>query len=249
MSPIGKPKIALVTGSARRLGAAIAERLHQAGLNVIIHYNTSEQEAINLVNTFNRQRVNSALAIQADLTRINTIAPLVKEAVQAWGGLDLLINNASRFYATPVGSTTEAQWDDLMASNLKAPFFLCQEAAPYLSQHQGAIVNITDIHSERPLKNYTSYCIAKAGLTLLTKALARELAPNVRVNAVAPGSILWPEHDNELSPAQQQEILSRITLQRQGSLEDIAEAVLFLGLKGNYTTGEILHVDGGRLLK
>lgn len=237
-------KTVLLTGGARRVGAHVCRRLHEAGMNVALHYRRSEQEACALVAELNRRRPDSARAFQADLLRLDDIERLAREAAAAFGGLDALVNNASSFYPTPVGRATEAHWDDLVGSNLKAPFFLAQAAAPHLARARGAIVNIVDIHAERPLKSYPIYSAAKAGLVALTKSLARELGPEVRVNAIAPGTILWPEH--ALDDTVKREILARTPLKREGAPEDIARAVLFLVRDATYVTGQVLAVDGGR---
>ncbi len=239
-------KSVLITGAARRLGSVIARTLHTSGYNVIVHYRRSADAARSLCEDLNRTRADSARIIQGDLAHIARLDQLVIEAAMSWGGLDALINNASAFYPTPLGATTEQQWDDLIASNLKAPFFLAQAAAPWLRTRAGSIVNIVDIHAERPLKGFPVYSISKAGLAALTGALAKELAPHVRVNGVSPGAILWPERG--LSEARKAEILERIPLQRAGQPEDIARAALFLLRDAPYVTGQVLSVDGGRSL-
>jgi pteridine reductase len=242
-------KTALITGAARRVGRAIAYRLHEADFNIVVHYRTSLSAAQDLVARLNQIRGHSAIAVAADLAATEQLTRLVETAHVEWGRLDLVVNNASSFYPTPLGSLTENVWDDLLASNLKGAFFIAQAAIPYLQKHQGNIINITDTHASRPLKGYPIYCIAKAGLEMLTKTLARELAPRIRVNAIAPGAILWPENASKLSPAQQQAILAAIPLGRQGELKEIADAVLFIAESARYMTGEILHLDGGRGLK
>jgi pteridine reductase len=239
-------KVALVTGAARRIGATIACALHAQGMNVILHYRSSAREADTLAQQLNRTRASSAALIQADLQRIDTLPAVVTQAVSIWGRLDALVNNASSFCPTPVGTITLEQWDALIDSNLKAPLFLSQAAAPALAECGGCIVNITDIHAERPLKGFCVYSVAKAGLVMLTKSLARELGPRVRVNAVSPGAILWPER--ELDETGKQEIIARTALKRQGTPDDIARAVLFLLRDGTYISGQILAVDGGRSL-
>ncbi|MEE4376241.1 MAG: pteridine reductase [Candidatus Competibacteraceae bacterium] len=239
-------KTVLITGGAQRIGAVIARTLHQAGMNIALHYRSSQQAAETLSAELNAQRPDSVLLLQADLQDAGHLAALVEQAATRWHGLDLLVNNASSFYPTPLGSATEAQWDDLFASNLKAPFFLAQAAAPYLHKQQGNIINMADIHAQRPMRQHTIYCAAKAGLVMLTQSLARELAPSVRVNAIAPGAILWPEH--EANNTTQATILSRIALQRAGNPEDIAQTVLFLIRDGGYITGQVIAVDGGRTL-
>ncbi len=239
-------KVALITGAAHRIGACVARRLHAAGANIVIHYRTSREAAQALQKELNEQRPESVVLVQADLMGAEKLATLVKQAYAAWDRLDVLINNASTFYATQVGSVEERHWDDLMGTNLKAPFFLAQAAAPLLAKRGGCIVNIVDIHADRPLKEYPVYSIAKAGLVMLTKALAGELGPKVRVNAVAPGAILWPEAG--LDEVTKQRIISRTFLKRQGSPEDIAKAVLFLVRDAGYMSGQVLTVDGGRSL-
>jgi pteridine reductase len=239
-------KTVLITGGARRIGAVIARALHQAGMNIALHYRSSRQAAETLSAELNAQRPDSILLLQADLQDAGSLTALVEQAAARWHGLDLLVNNASSFYPTPLESATEAQWDEVLASNLKAPFFLAQAAAPYLRKKQGTIVNMADIHAQHPLRQHTIYCVAKAGLVMLTQSLARELAPAVRVNAIAPGAILWPEHG--ASETTQANILSRIALQRAGTPEEIASTLLFLIRDGSYITGQIIAVDGGRTL-
>ncbi len=239
-------KVVLITGAAHRVGAAMARVLHAQGMNLVLHYRHSGEAAQGLQTELHAVRADSVALVQADLLDTVGLAALVDTALSTWQRLDVLVNNASSFYPTPVGSVTEAQWDDLMGSNLKAPFFLAQAAAPYLAQQQGCIVNIVDIHADRPLKTYPVYGIAKAGLVMLTKALARELGPEVRVNAVAPGAIVWPEHD--LDAVTKEYIISRTALKRQGVPHDIAQAVLFLIRDAGYISGHVLTVDGGRSL-
>ena len=237
-------QVVLVTGAARRIGAAIVTRLHENGADVAIHYRSSSQEADGLAARLNEQRSESAATFQADLLNLEQIPALV-EAVAKWRGrLDGLINNASTFYPTPVGSITEAHWEDLMGSNLKAPLFLSQAAAPELRKRNGAIVNIVDIHAQRPLRNHAVYGPAKAGLAMLTRSLAKDLAPEIRVNGVSPGAILWPE--DGMSAAAQQSILRQVPLQRPGEPDDIAGCVLYLLRDAGYVTGQIIAVDGGR---
>lgn len=236
-------RTALVTGAAKRLGAAIARELHAAGMNLLLHYNKSEQEAQALCQELNKQRSDSAAVAQADLANTQGLESLVKAALQ-WGGLHVLINNASSFRPTPLGSVVEDDWDELMASNLKAPFFLAQAAAVYLKKNHGSIVNMVDIHARRPLKDHAVYCAAKAGLAMLTLSLARELGPEIRVNGVAPGPVLWP--DAGLDAATKKSILEATALKRKGSPEDVAGAVLYLVRDAEYITGQIIAVDGGR---
>ena len=238
-------KVALVTGAARRVGAEIARELHRSGLNVVIHYRESAEAATVLRDELLAARPDSAGLIRADLLDTASLPGVIAQAQGLWGRLDALVNNASGFYPTPVGTIDEAQWDELIGSNLKAPLFLSQAAAPHLAERLGCIVNIVDIHAERPLKAYPVYCAAKAGLVMLTKSLARELAPAVRVNAVAPGAILWPEHASDEA---RRAIVARTALKRQGRPYDIARAVRFLVMEAEYITGEIITVDGGRSL-
>lgn len=237
-------KAALVTGASRRIGAEIVRGLHAAGYRVLLHYHRSEEAARQLAGALNAARPDSVLALRADLDDTAAKDELVRRAIDAWGHLDALVNNASTFYPTPLGTVTELQWDALLGSNLKAPFFLCQAAAPHLARRQGAIVNLIDIYAERPLKGYPTYSIAKAGLAALTRSLAVELAPDVRVNGVAPGAILWPEQAD--GGQTQADILARIPLARSGSPADIAGAVRFLLEEAPYITGQIIAVDGGR---
>ncbi|OFZ85493.1 MAG: pteridine reductase [Betaproteobacteria bacterium RBG_16_66_20] len=239
-------KTALVTGAARRIGAAIARRLHSAGANVVLHYRGAEAEAGRLEAELNAARAASALKVKADL--LAPIAPraLLGAALERFGRLDLLINNASTFYPTAVGSIEPGHWEELIGSNLRAALFLAQEAAPQLAKNCGAIVNIADIHAERPLKGYLVYSVAKAGLVALTRALALELAPEVRVNAIAPGAIAWPE-DGQFAPRERERIIAATPLARIGSPEEIARAVHFLAT-APFVTGQVLAVDGGRSL-
>jgi pteridine reductase len=239
-------KVVLITGAARRVGAVIARALHGRGVDLAIHYRSSDDEARALCDELSSLRAGSVELIRADLTDTGAPALVIGQAVERFGRLDGLVNNASSFYPTPLGEVSEAQWDDLFGTNLKAPFFLCQAAAPHLRAARGAVVNIVDIYAERPLKGFPLYSMAKAGLVMLTKSLARELGPEVRVNAVAPGAILWP--DEGTRPATQRQIIERTALKRQGSPSDIADAVRFLLLEAPYVTGQVLAVDGGRSL-
>lgn len=239
-------KTALVTGGGRRIGAAIVRALHDAGANVVIHCNRSRDDAEALADGLNALRAGSAAVEQANLLEDDAHASLVHRAQAHWGGLDVLVNNASTFYPTPMGSVHAAQWDDLMGSNLRAPFFLSQAAAPFLKQRQGVIINIVDVHAQRPMKGHPVYCAAKAGLAMLTLSLARELGPEVRVNGVAPGAVMWPE--NDISDAIKAEVLEATALKRAGAPEDVAGAVRYLALEAGYVTGQILSVDGGRSL-
>lgn len=238
-------KVVLITGGAKRVGAATCRRLHAAGAKLMLHYRDSAGEARLLQAELNHQRKDSVALIQADLLDLGKLHSLIDQTVQTFGKLDALINNASSFFPTPVGEITAESWDDLIGTNLRAPLFIAQAAAPALKKTQGAIVNITDIHAERPLKNYVVYTVAKAGLVGLTRSLARELAPEVRVNAVAPGPILWPD-DESFDELSRQRIISSTPLKREGTPEDIAKAVHFLLFEATYVTGETINVDGGR---
>jgi pteridine reductase len=238
-------KTVLITGGAKRVGAAICRRLHAAGANLMLHYRASAGEARLLQAELNHTRPNSVALIQADLLDLPKLPSVVEQTLQTYGHLDALVNNASTFFPTPIGEITEHAWNDLMGTNLQVPLFLAQAAAPALRKAQGAIVNLSDIHAERPLKNYVIYSIAKAGIAGLTRSLARELAPEVRVNAVAPGPILWPD-DESFDELSRQRIISHTPLKREGTPEDIARAVHFLLAEANYVTGETINVDGGR---
>lgn len=243
------PQVALITGSARRIGAEIARVLHQAGMNVVLHFHTSRAEAEALCGELNADRADSAVVLQADLMDIAGLSTVIATAAAIWGCLDILVNNASCFNRTPVGQVDESAWDALLTCNLKAPYFLAQAAIPYLSKNQGAIVNIADIHGERPMQDYSVYCISKAGLLMLTKALAKELGANVRVNAVSPGGgVAWPEGENAVSDEVMQTIIARTALKKVGAPSDVAKAVLFLIRDAGYVTGQVLVVDGGRSL-
>ena len=240
--------VILITGAARRVGAEIARTLHAAGAGVVLHYRGSDAEAEQLAQALNSIRPDSAIALAADLGESAALGALVEKAVKYFGRLDGLVNNASSFFPTPVGSIDDAAWQALVDSNLKGPLFLSQAAAPHLAKHGGAIVNITDIHTERPLKGYVVYSSAKAGLAAMTRALAIDLAPQVRVNAVAPGAILWPE-DGSFTAAERKAIVSHTPLQRMGSPEDIARTVKFLLFDAPFITGQIISVDGGRSIR
>jgi len=238
-------KIVLITGAARRIGANIAKTFHRAGYGVVVHYHQSHSEAEALVYSLNVVRENSAWAVKANLQSVAQIKCMVNEVAAKTGRLDVLVNNASTFYETPIENATEQQWDDLIGSNLKAPFFVCQAAFPALKETQGCIVNLVDIYAKQALPSYPIYSVAKAGLYALTESLAQELAPTVRVNGVSPGVILWPENQSiEASEA----IVNRIPLQRQGSPSDIADTVLFLAKDARYITGQVIAVDGGKSL-
>jgi pteridine reductase len=245
MSP-SAAKAILVTGAARRVGAATSRCLHAAGANVIIHCNRSRAEADALAHELNGLRPKSASVVQGDLLAYNALKGLIDHAASEFGRLDGLVNNASTFYATPIGGIDEDNWIDLIDSNLKAPLFLSQAAAPYLKKTLGGIVNIVDIHAERPLKDFVVYTVAKAGLAGLTRSLALELAPEVRVNGISPGAILWPDGGHDYPAAEQQRILAQTPLQRVGTPGDIAGAVKYLLLDAPYVSGQILAVDGGR---
>ncbi len=244
MNPDLQGQAALVTGAARRVGAVIARRLHAAGADVVLHYRGSEADAARLEAELNALRPGSARRVKADL--LAPIAPraLVEAALAQFRRLDILVNNASTFYPTAMGGIEATHWDELMGSNLRAPLFLAQEAAPHLAKRAGSIVNIVDIHAERPLKGYAVYSVAKAGLAALTRSLALELAPSVRVNAVAPGAIAWPE-DGQFEPAERARIVATTPLARIGEPEAIAQAVHFLAT-APFVTGQVLAVDGGR---
>ncbi|MEJ2361633.1 MAG: pteridine reductase [Gammaproteobacteria bacterium] len=238
-------KVVLITGAAHRIGATTARYLHAAGCNIILHYLSSRSPAQALQQELNAQRENSVVLVQADLLANNALNALVKEAHNAWQRLDVLVNNASTFYRTPIGSANDQHWNDLFGTNVKAPFFLAQAAAPFLRKHHGCIINMVDIHARRPLKEYSIYSMAKAALETMTKALARELGPEIRVNGVAPGAILWPDDIDEVT---KQRIVSKTFLKRKGEPEDIAKAIRFIIEDAPYMTGQILSIDGGRSL-
>lgn len=242
-------KTVLITGGAKRVGAAICRRLHRAGANLMVHYRSSVAEARALQNELNAIRPGSVTLIQADLLDCDSFPNLVQTTLSSFGRIDALINNASSFYASPLGAITESNWLDLIGTNLKAPLFLAQAAAAELRRHQGCIVNITDIHAERPMKSYVVYSVAKAGLVGLTRSLARELGPDVRVNAVAPGPIIWPEDAPELDEVSRQRIISHTILKHAGDPDDIAKAVYYLIAEAGYVTGQVINVDGGRSVR
>jgi pteridine reductase len=242
-------KVALITGGAKRVGAAIGRLLHASGANLMIHYRSSVGEARALQDELNAIRPDSVALIQADLLDVNGLPSLINQTVATFGGLDVLVNNASSFYPTPIGTITMKDWDNLMGSNLIAPMFLSQAAAPELKKRHGCIVNIADIHAERPMKSYVVYSVAKAGVVGLTKSLARELGPLVRVNAVAPGPIMWPEDDPNFDEVSRQRIVSHTILKTAGGPDDIARAVRFFAIDAPYVTGQVLAVDGGRNAK
>lgn len=239
-------KNVLITGSAKRVGAACARLLHANGWNVLLHYRGSENEAVALGKELNSLRANSAQVYKADLQDLSQLEKLAERSISAWGGVDGLVNNASEFYPTNFADISLPQWDELMGSNLKAPFFLAKALSTSLSKRRGCIINMVDIHAERGYQGYPVYSISKAGLAAMTRILAKELAPEIRVNAVAPGAILWPEQD--LSEDEKQQIISRIPLQRKGCEDDIAKTVDFLIRNAPYITGQIINVDGGRSL-
>lgn len=244
--PKSRTPTALITGAARRIGACIAQTLHARGCRVLLHYRSSEGEAAKLAGRLNKERPESALLLQADLAGPEGISSLVEQVRQHGGTLDVLVNNASRFYPTPLGDVTLETWNDLMGSNVQGAFFLTQALLSELRAANGSIINILDIHAEKPMRKHTVYCMAKAALQMMTLSMARELGPEVRVNGVAPGAIMWPE--NEPSEQVKNYILERTVMKKIGSPEDIAGAVTFLALDAPYVTGQILAVDGGRSL-
>ncbi len=237
--------VALVTGSAKRLGKQIVCKLHQAGYRVIIHYHQSQSDANALADNLNQQRPDSATTLSANLLDMAALTLLASNALGCFNRLDVLVNNASSFYPTPLANATMDNWDDLFGSNVKAPYFLAQALAPALSQSNGCIINMVDIHAQQPLADHSIYCMAKAALLMMTKSLARELAPTIRVNGIAPGAILWPSQ--QLAEADKAAILQQIPLQRTGTPDDIANTVLFL-LQSPYISGQLIAVDGGRSL-
>ena len=239
-------KAALVTGGAKRVGAAICRRLHAQGANLMLHHRASVAEARALQHELNAHRTGSVALIQADLLKSASLPDLVKTTVSQFGSLDILINNASSFFATAIGDINEKAWEDLIGTNLKAPLFLSQAAAGELRKRHGCIVNIVDIHAEFPMKNYVVYSVAKGGLLALTRSLARELGPEVRVNGVAPGTILWPEDDNWSDEVSRQRVINQTALKRIGEPDDIAKAVEYLVAAAPYVTGQVIAVDGGR---
>lgn len=246
-------KVALVTGAAKRIGAVIARELHASGFNLVIHYYHSAPQAKALIDELNSIRENSAAGVQANLADHSQVTLLADKSLGIWQRMDVVVNNASSFYPTPIDQATEADWENLMSSNLKSPFFLAQALAPALKKNYGCIINIADIYAQRPLKNHSIYSIAKAGNIMLTKSLAQELAPEIRVNGIAPGAILWPESseksgEEKLTETHKEKILNQIPLQATGTAEDIAKAILFLTKDAPYITGQILAVDGGRSL-
>jgi pteridine reductase len=237
--------VALITGSAKRIGACTAKTLHAQGYRVIIHYHQSQSHAQNLIQQLNQQHANSCLGIQADLTCLSHIESFASQCIDLFGRLDVLVNNASAFYPTPIGDINQSHWHELIATNCQTPLFLAQALVSELKKNQGAIINMTDIHGQSPLSNHTVYSMAKAALISMTQSLAKELAPDIRVNGVSPGAILWPE--NPLNKEDKQTVLSQIPLRRLGRKEDIANTILFL-IQSPYITGQIIAVDGGRSL-
>jgi len=241
-----KPPVVLITGAAHRIGAAIAKHMHHVGFNVALHYNRSENTAKDLAEKFNRARSHSAVCLKADLNDAEQVQQLAIDSKNAWGQINALVNNASSFYATPLNQSLSEDWDNLLNSNVKAAFFLSQALSNDLKAQQGSIVNIIDIYAERPLKEHSIYCIAKAGLAMMTKSLAKELAPHVRVNGVSPGAILWPEQS--VSQTEKDDILNKVPMQCTGKASDIARTVSWLIQDSPYVTGQIIAVDGGRNL-
>jgi len=236
--------VVLITGAARRVGRVIAETLHAAGYDLALHYRASKADALALADRLDAVRAGSTLLLEADLSAYEELVPLVGRAVAHFGRLDALVNNASTFYPTAVGETLEVHWNDLFASNAKAPYFLAQAAAPHLRESNGAIVNLVDIYADRPLARHPVYAMAKAANAMMVKSLAREMGPEVRVNGVSPGAVMWPEAGKP--PAEQQALLDRTALKRAGEAADVAGAVLYLLRDARYVTGQILAVDGGR---
>lgn len=240
-----KNRTVLITGAAKNIGATIAKELHSSGMKIIIHYNRSQKEATKLVDELNDLRENSAIKIQADLKKKECYSMLINAALDFTGKIDVLINNASAFYPTPLNDINEKNWNELININLKAPLFISKLAAESLKENNGCIINITDIHASNPLINHAIYCISKAGLIILTKSLAKELAPNIRVNAISPGAITWPDGmDGETK----ENIINQTVLKKMGNAEDIAKTVIFLIEDASYITGQILNVDGGKTL-
>jgi pteridine reductase len=246
MSPRHERPVVLVTGAGKRVGAVIARRLHAAGYDLALHYRHSAAEAELLATSLERQRSGSTCTVQGELADIGALSHMLQRVLDRFGRLDALVNNASAFYPTPIGSATPEQWNELFASNAQAPFFLSQAAVPALREARGAIVNLVDIYAERPLANHPLYCMAKAALSAMTRSLALDLGPDVRVNGVAPGAVMWPSDGKPYDD--QQAMLARTPLQRAGSPEDVAGAVLWLLRDAPFVTGQIIRVDGGRTL-
>ena len=236
-------RVALITGSAKRIGAATAQHLHDAGFNIVVHYNRSDIDALKLMQDLNEKRQDSCKLVQGDVSDVEALQQIASSAIDAFGRLDVLVNNASSFYPTPIGTITINDWQSLVGSNMQAPLFLSQFCHQELKKNQGVIINMVDIHAERPLKDHTLYCMAKAALVSMTKSLAQELAPHIRVNGVAPGAILWPE--TELSEQDKQQILESVPVGKCGAPEHIAQTIKFL-IDNEYITGQIVAVDGGR---
>ena len=241
-----KKQVAIITGGAKRVGAAISRRLHKANIDIIIHYRNSDTEANSLQEQLNKIRKGSASIIQADLLDPNSYSLIINEAIKVYGQLNFLINNASSYYPTNINDINELNWNELIVSNLKAALFLSKEASPFLKKSNGSIINITDAHITNPKKNYIIYSIAKSGLTTLTKSLALELGPEIRVNAVAPGPVLWPDKSSEFDALYRKKVISQTMLKKVGDADDIAKAVEFLLLNAPFITSHILNVDGGR---
>jgi len=239
-------KVALVTGGARRVGAAISRRLHERGMDLMVHYRRSAGEAQALQAELNAMRPDSVALVQADLLNMAALPAMVTQTLERFGRLDVLVNNASSFFPTPVGRISEREWEDLVGTNLKTPLFLSQAATPHLRRSQGCIVNIVDIHADRPMHNYVVYSIAKGGLLALTRSLASELGPEVRVNGVSPGIIMWPEDEQWSDEVGRQRLIQTTLLKRIGEPDDIATTVRFLVFDAPYVTGQIIAVDGGR---
>lgn len=246
MSPSTPRPVVLITGAARRIGAAIARRLHAHGFDIALHYRSAEHDALALRDALHANRPDSVLPLQADLADTDRLPALIDTTLARFGRLDALVNNASSYFRTPVGEITTQDWQALFSANAQGPLFLSQAAAPALAQHRGCIVNLVDIYAERPLEQHTVYCMAKAALLMMTRSLARELGPEVRVNAIAPGNMLWS--DNPVKAETLDTVIERTALRRQGKPQDIAEAVRWLIADAPYVTGEILRIDGGRSL-
>jgi len=246
MPPRQERPVALITGGVKRVGAEIARTLHAAGYDLVLHFRSSVNEAVALAAELEHQRAGSTLAIQGELADLDGLPAMIEQALQHYGRLDALVNNASAFFPTPVGSATTAQWNELFASNAQAPFFLAQAATPALRETHGAIVNLVDVYAERPLANHPIYCMAKAALAAMTRSLALDLAPDIRVNGIAPGAVMWPSDGKPYDD--QQAMLARTPLQRAGSPQDGAGAVLWLLRDAPFVTGQIIRIDGGRSL-
>ena len=242
-------KIALVTGGSKRIGASICNELHKSNINVMIHYKNSKEDALNLKDKLNKIRSNSTDIVQGDLCKTESYEKIISNVIKRFGQLDYLVNNASSYFPTQIDNLNEDDWNDLISTNLKAPLFLCQAAAKFLKEKKGSIVNITDANENNPKKNYIIYNLTKSGLVSLTRSLAVDLAPHVRVNAVAPGVILWPEDGQESEVGYRENLISQTFLKKQGAPKNIAKAVVFLLSTATYTTGEIIHVDGGGAYK